>query len=201
VQRAIAWLGALVWLVAVLAGFRVLVRYANTPGRPAEAPAQLSPGTLRLEGSLPTLLVFVHPMCPCTRATLTELQRLAARCAGRLRTRILFRSDDSQAVDWSSNDLWQQAEQVPGAEVELDPEGREARSLGVHTSGQALLYAKDGRLQFAGGITASRGHEGENTGEDEIVDLVEGRRPQATNTPVFGCPLSGADCDVDRNRR
>jgi hypothetical protein len=42
---------------------------------------------------------------------------------------------------------------------------------------------------FRGGITGSRGHEGDNAGESAIIGLTQGRDPQG-GTQVFGCALS-----------
>jgi hypothetical protein len=44
-------------------------------------------------------------------------------------------------------------------------------------------------LLFQGGITASRGHEGENAGENAIVAIVNGRAAPQNKTLVFGCAL------------
>jgi hypothetical protein len=52
-----------------------------------------------------------------------------------------------------------------------------------------ILYDAAGRLRFSGGITAARGHAGDNLGRSAIVELLEGDSPTATATPVFGCSL------------
>jgi hypothetical protein len=48
-------------------------------------------------------------------------------------------------------------------------------------------------LIFSGGITASRGHAGENAGVLALVALLTHGRPERRATSVFGCPLFGAD--------
>jgi hypothetical protein len=42
---------------------------------------------------------------------------------------------------------------------------------------------------FAGGVTASRGHEGTSTGGDALAALLEGAPSTTASTPVFGCRL------------
>jgi hypothetical protein len=74
--------------------------------------------------------------------------------------------------------------------VIFDPDGVEARRFGAETSGHTLLFAGDGRLLFSGGITASRGHAGDNAGESVIVALVNNQTPALTRTLVFGCSLA-----------
>jgi hypothetical protein len=188
---------AAAWLGAVGVGFRVLARYSLTPGAPAQAPdAIVAPedvlgSGVPLDPARPTVLLFVHPLCPCTRATLGELERLVARVDGRMRAVVLFRADDGVEIDWSGNDLWNQATALAGVEVLRDTDGRLAQRFGVRTSGQALVYAPDGRLLFAGGITASRGHAGDNAGVDAILALLSQPAPDVPSTPVFGCPLTG----------
>lgn len=63
-----------------------------------------------------------------------------------------------------------------------------------------MVYDRRGRLLFNGGITAARGHFGDNPGVDSIRALIDihvaaglGRpvvhQDQAVQTAVFGCPL------------
>src|SRR5436190_6315 len=79
---------------------------------------------------------------------------------------------------------------IPGVTVRADVDGEAARRFGAATSGQALLYTADGRLLFSGGITESRGHEGDNAGRSAIAALVLGAEPtKLATSPVYGCPL------------
>jgi hypothetical protein len=74
--------------------------------------------------------------------------------------------------------------------VVFDPDGVEARRFGAETSGHTQLFGTSGRLLFSGGITASRGHAGSNTGESAIIALVNNQTPARTQTLVFGCSLA-----------
>jgi hypothetical protein len=71
----------------------------------------------------------------------------------------------------------------------IDDEGAEANRFHAATSGQTLLYDADGRLLFSGGITGSRGHAGDNAGENAIVSWVNSGAAARTETSVFGCAL------------
>ena len=70
-----------------------------------------------------------------------------------------------------------------------------AKSFGTFTSGQTLLYDSAGRLLFKGGITAYRGHSGDNEGRSLITALLRGDAPAQIKLPVampvFGCSLRG----------
>jgi hypothetical protein len=71
--------------------------------------------------------------------------------------------------------------------------GETARAFGAKTSGFTALYAPDGRLLFHGGITASRGHEGDSAGAAAIVDFVVLGTASVRNTAVYGCGLVGPE--------
>ena len=71
----------------------------------------------------------------------------------------------------------------------VDNDGIEARRFGSSASGQVLLYNPQGKLLFSGGITASRGHSGDNDGRTAIVALLTQGQAAKDETPVFGCQL------------
>ena len=184
---------AATWFVLITTSLALLWRYESTPGREPGPPASW-PGDTRLVGRVdrPQLLVFAHPKCPCTRATLAELARIQARCADRVDIRIVFVRPPGVPARWEQTDLWRDAEAIPGSIVEIDEGGVEAQRFGVATSGYTLLYGIDGRLQFSGGITGSRGHAGDNPGEDAILTVLATGRSHQRRMPAFGCSLLGA---------
>ncbi|MFO0864756.1 MAG: hypothetical protein U0744_08910 [Gemmataceae bacterium] len=70
-----------------------------------------------------------------------------------------------------------------------DPEGVEASLFGAETSGHVMLFDPSGHRRFHGGITASRGHAGENMGRQKIIAIVRGESTARDEFPVFGCRL------------
>jgi hypothetical protein len=178
------------WLFAVGAGLVGFAHYKSRPGEQAAAPAQWpEQSVVALDGTRPTLLLLAHPRCPCTRASIAELSRLAARLEGKVAVRVLFLKPEGVGEGWERSDLWTRASGIAGAQLLTDRDGREARRFGTVTSGQALLYAADGALLFSGGLTLSRGHEGESPGVMRITELVERGQTQLASAPVFGCDL------------
>ena len=135
----------------------------------------------------PTLLLFAHPHCPCTRATIGELALLMRHAAGVSAT-VVFTEPAGVPEDWMETDLGRSASAIPGVKQVRDDRGFEAKNFGATTSGFAVLYAPDGKLLFRGGITDGRGHAGDNEGRSAILSLIAGRTATAT-TRVFGCPL------------
>lgn len=192
------------WLLAVGAGMAGLWIYAQAPGAPGSAPRTWPAGSiLRPEPDRPTLVMLVHPHCPCTRASIHELDRLMARTHGQLAAHVLFLRPDGVADDWTQTDLWQSAAAIPGVEVAIDADGRESALFGALTSGLTLLYDASGRLLFEGGITSARGHEGDNPGSDAIASLLRGASAGSSRAPVFGCSLKNPERavgDGDRTR-
>jgi hypothetical protein len=177
-------------LTAVAAGFGYMWSYQSQPGVSASATATWPEDcAIARRGNLPTLLVFAHPQCPCTRATIGELDRVAARCVGRLQIVVAFLALPELGDPWTHGNLWNSAAAIPGVEVLADREGAIARRFHAETSGQTLLFDAAGRLVFEGGITGSRGHAGDNAGEDAVVAFIHGATPACAATPVFGCRL------------
>lgn len=186
---AALWLGL---IVAIMAG---LLAYSNQPGRTGLPPATWPGDSAIVRGKgLPTLIVFAHPHCPCTSATLGELELLLARCGNRVSTQVWFIKPAGVTDAWMNTDLWRKAFDIPGVGVHRDEAGREARRFQVETSGQALLYDRDGRLLFSGGITLARGHAGDNPGRSALTALLENTLSGKIKTPVFGCALFEAKC-------
>lgn len=180
-----------VWLMVVLAGALLLTQYSLSAGS-AGSPPQQWPTTSRvpLESGLPKLVLFLHPRCPCSRATLGELEQLMAHCQGRLSAEVLFIRPEGVAENWEKTDLWTTAEAIPGVEARADQDGVEARLFQAETSGQTLLYDASGHLLFHGGITLSRGHAGDNPGRSALEALLWHELVSPVPTPVFGCALT-----------
>jgi hypothetical protein len=184
------FLAVILWAAAVAAGMLVLMRYQFAPGPEAAARDRWPPfSLLRRDPLHPTLVMAVHPHCPCTQASLEELARVVARSRGRLTVKILVYKPDGSGEVWEKTDLWRKAAAIPGVTVVADEYGEEAARFHASTSGEVLLFDPSGRLLFEGGITAARGRPGDNPGEDAVAALVSGGAARRTRMPVFGCSL------------
>jgi hypothetical protein len=183
------------WLGTVVMFLVLLIEYSNSPGHsgapPVRWPAQ---SRISLDPSRATLVLFAHPRCPCTRASLCELELLLACCPNQIIAHVVFIKPTGTEKDWTQTELWGKASAIPGVSVCEDDAGVEARRFHVETSGHTLLYDRDGRLLFRGGITIARGHAGDNPGRSAIVALLMGQASGGVITPVFGCPLLAAEC-------
>jgi hypothetical protein len=82
---------------------------------------------------------------------------------------VVFIIPDGVPAGWELGDLWNSATNIPGIRVIRDQGGRKAHRFDVEGSGHVLLYAPSGKLLFSGGITASRGGEGDNAGHADKI--------------------------------
>jgi hypothetical protein len=172
-----------------------MVRYSEAPGIATHVP-KLWPADsiLARDARRPTLIMFLHPRCPCSRASVGELERLLARVDGRLDVSVAFVEPPHAGAGWEETDLIRRVRSLQGVRFYMDKDGTEARLFGAETSGQTLLYEPSGKLRFQGGITPGRGHAGDNPGRSALEDLVLRGRANSNDTPVFGCALFETQC-------
>lgn len=179
-----------IWVFMVGIGMSSLWKYQSTPAEVTESPRKWPiHSQIKHHPFRPTLLMFAHPRCPCTRASIGELSSLMTHCGDLVDARVLFFNPENGSNTWAKTDLWTSAEAIPGIKVSCDYQGQEAKIFHSTTSGYVLLYNAQGRLMFQGGITASRGHSGENAGRSAIESVLTNRRAKTKQTFVYGCPL------------
>ena len=167
-----------------------MASYQATPGVAAVPSVQWPKDShIQLATNRATLVILAHPQCPCTRATIGELNTLLARSQGKAQVYVLFLKPKGFPKDWEKTDLWRSAASIPNVKAVTDADGVEARRFNASTSGQTLLFNSSGHLLFSGGITAGRGHSGENAGSDAIVSLLNTGTAKYHQTSVFGCSL------------
>jgi len=178
------------WLVAAGVGLAVMLNYQNAAGHAGETPAHWpAQAAMPLAIERATLLMFVHPRCPCSRASMEALNRLLTKCNGQVAAHVLFLQPAGLSDDWPQTGLWRSASAIPGVTVRADRDGAEAQRFGAETSGFVVLYSGRGELLFKGGITAARGHMGDSAGINLIASLSAGKSNRAGQTPVYGCSL------------
>jgi hypothetical protein len=114
-----------------------------------------------------------------------------ARLAGRAEARVVIVRPAGDDADQGVAALERRVLRIPAAAPALDAEGRESTAFGAATSGSTFLYGSDGRLLFAGGITASRGQQGPSFGQERVFALATGGHADRVDSPVFGCSLHG----------
>ena len=201
-RTELAWCcGIACWLMAAAGVWVWGAQYGFATYAPGKAFAHQSwphESKLDLAASRSTLVVFLHPKCPCSRASIRELERLlnSPRLTPEQQPRVavLVSHPANASAEWRVTDTVKQASQLPRATIVFDPSGRETARFGAAVSGTVMLYRPDGAREFAGGVTASRGHEGANAGIDALEALLSGSGGEpASLTPAFGCRLCVSD--------
>jgi hypothetical protein len=181
------------WALAVGAGWAAMTRYEFKVVDHALTVASHWPeGLIERSPEGPTLVVCLHPKCPCSQATLSQLERLLSRpgVVATNPTVLVVMTMPADADDsWTSTSVVVRSRRLPESRVEFDRDGQIAAAFGAASSGEVLLFDSTGERLFAGGATASRGHEGTSTGGDALAALLEGAPSATASTPVFGCRL------------
>jgi hypothetical protein len=188
------------WALGVGGGVFALMKHGASPGRAAAADIKMGPPkSATTAPDKMTLVMFLHPKCPCSRASVAELSELMGRFGGRLQATVIVYQPGSEPPDWSRTGTIADASNIPGVVVRSDVDAVIARRYGAQTSGQVFLYDPFGKLAFSGGITAARGHVGDNDGLETVINIVTGQVVPATpltGGPVFGCPIYSAEDDA-----
>jgi hypothetical protein len=194
IRWALTILLGVVWIAALFVAHRTLLGYDYQAGADAKAPVTWPRDTkVQRNGVGPTIVVFAHPKCPCTRATIGELAVLMAKVHGKATATVVFVRPDEFSAGWERTDLWRSAAQIPGVEVLSDPGEVEAARFGAQASGQTMFYDARGVLRFSGGITEFRGHSGDNAGRSAITSLVLTGKADVDHTSVYGCSLKNPE--------
>ena len=193
---ALKIVAVVLWGAAVMCGLAYAWRYELTPGNGASPRSRWPAGSAcTLATDRPTLVMFVHPQCPCSRASLQELALLMTHCRDRIDAQVLFLQDPLKKVDWTRSDLWASAVNIPGVAARIDAGAAEQRCFGAGVSGEVFAYLPSGELLFHGGITAGRGHAGDNAGRAALESFLSGGEMAVRATPVYGCSL-GPSCQA-----
>ncbi len=180
------------WVAAVLIGFGVLVDSASVAGPRDDAARSWPPSSSLAHRGNWEILVFVHPHCACTVATLRQLERAQPLFQLGNHMRTLVSVPTGADANFSQGPVTRHAHTMHETEVIVDIDANEARTFGAQTSGHVYVYDPNGQIRFCGGITASRGHEGDSDGLTAVIDLLQGNEAQTSETEVFGCLLTEA---------
>jgi hypothetical protein len=181
------WLGVAGWGTKQLNdySFQAAETGVSAPGWPSES-------SLSREKDKFTLVLALHPECPCSRATLSELDVILAQTNGAVSAVAVF-LDSDPAQPATASALFRKVAKIPGVSVICDRDGSELKKFGFCTSGETRLYRADGSLIFVGGVTGSRGHEGDNPGREAVISLTRDpanrAHPAVVKRPSFGCAL------------
>lgn len=178
-----------IWAALVALGAHQALKFENTAGS-SGIPQRRLPASLRTAAGNDAfvLVMLAHPNCPCTRASLTELERLLARARGKLATFVILSKPGASIEELRASPMSELAARIPGVSV-IPQQVLATETFAGETSGTTLLYDPRGLLVYSGGITRARGHLGDNPGADAVLARVAERTQEFLHLPAFGCPL------------
>lgn len=181
------------WSIGILFAIGMSFDFMWRPGEagnpPAHWPKEIS--SLQLSDK-PLVLVFLHPQCPCSRATLDELALAMEHAKDRFQYVAVFEHPEGRDDDWIKSGLWKRAEKIAGLTPVIDVDGKLVNTFHARTSGDTVVYSPDGALLFHGGLTPGRDHRGSNAGRTFLESWTETSLEKPVTSPVFGCPLCAA---------
>ena len=180
----------ILWLSLCVGGFAGLNWYKMQPG-PVGKLLSHWPHNIGIshDYGLYNIVLFAHPQCGCTNATMVELEKIIHQEKNKLNVKIFFYRPKGSEQNWSDGKAKKLASTLPVTTIYDDEGGQIARRFGALTSGQVMLYSPNGKLEYAGGITESRGHIGANAGSRAIASIVETGVSNSKREHAFGCAL------------
>ncbi|MFZ4576589.1 MAG: hypothetical protein ACOYN0_19570 [Phycisphaerales bacterium] len=196
------------WLIVLAGAMGATHAYMGRAG-PSGGPVLDWPAAcgLSLATDRPTAVVFVHPRCPCTSATIKNLALgMTDSSSGMLRPLSVIVVLSGPAATGDDGGFLERFSRLGSPSVVNDPAGAIAARFGAATSGHVVLCGADGKVRFSGGVTSGRGHEGWCGALDSLGRVLGdaagarvGDRPETT--PVYGCPLfDGGACTAPASR-
>ncbi|HEY3788993.1 MAG TPA: hypothetical protein VGL71_09065 [Urbifossiella sp.] len=184
-KKCLTWGSVALWLVCCAIGFGIWHKIDVTPGSAATSPVT---NQLPAAGN-PRVVLYLHPRCPCSRASLEEFAGLLEKLPAGVDAEIVFIRPPGVAEGWEQGQLWNDAATLPRVRLRVDVDGIEAERVGATTSGFAVYTDASGRIRFQGGITRGRGLLGDNPGRRTLEAEIHGGTDSNAQSPVFGCPL------------
>jgi hypothetical protein len=180
--------GAISWLITLTAGVCLVFKYDSVPGLTSTCGTKWPPNSKITHSTTNnTLVMLLHPKCPCSRASLQQVTTLTTN-DNSLQCIFLVYSPTRFPTGWEKTDIWNLAAEVPGAQLVSDVDGAEARKFGGVTSGHTYIFDRNGNLKYAGGLTEGRGHVGECRNLDLAVKALKSGTTSASGA-VYGCPI------------
>ena len=193
IQRHVVFISPAVALICVATAvysFKLLHEFETTPGNQGQITnAWPSSNHMILDNTHATLIMFAHPRCTCSKASLQTLMRIVKESKSNSASKIFFYVPKNAEAQWKENENWKIAESIPGVKVEEDLDGAIAAEFGAKTSGHTFLYSPQGSLIFSGGLTDTRGAAGNSKGRQIILDYLVNQKHQENRIPVFGCEI------------
>ena len=183
------------WIVTSLYGIYFSINYSSTPGESSKwSEPWPEQSQLKFEPDKFNFVVFLHPECDCSKATLNQIEEIVKDAGSeKIHYLAVFLLPEKMRIAWGESDLLKRTRGIKNLQIYIDDQ-KEFQRFGVKTSGQTLIFGPSKDLLFSGGLTVARGHIGVSMGQDFVLSLFKGRDlaknkidKKINLTPVFGC--------------
>lgn len=164
------------WLVAAIVGFGYTMVWSYSPGESARVSRPKETSGIYVQA-------IIHPLCPCSTATLNLLRQAVEGSPDQLSIEVIFSGEPQVSKNVRL------AKSISGAEVTFATESELQKRFGSATSGHISVW-KSGKLAFSGGITDARGESAKGTAFQQFLEALKGESAR-TSTPTYGCPVLG----------
>jgi hypothetical protein len=179
---------AAIWTVIFFVSWSLFYSFSTTAGKHTVMMRWPASEALPLLHDKPNILIFLHPKCSCSVASIAEFRRLVDSLSGRVHVRAIlmkYQQVRSKEIPEGFASLFE----IPEIKISRDDDGIISKSLGALTSGIVYLIDEEGLVVYQGGLTASRGHGGITAGSEFIRAWVTKRDDKTFMQKVFGCHL------------
>jgi hypothetical protein len=185
------FVGALcvVCAIGLVAAFGTLFRHTYRPAHTQRAIVELPASRAGAPRTKSEVLLFAHPMCPCTQTTLDELGESLQRLPTNVTARVVFVTAGLPPGSLEQSSTLRRARAMQRVIVEIDQTGELSDRFGATVSGEVFVFDCSGARKFHGGLTAGRGHAGDAYSQQLFERLLAGQQLLPVTAPVFGCRL------------
>jgi hypothetical protein len=135
------------------------------------------------------IVMFAHPLCPCTRASLIKLGEVALQVKDQSQIRVVFVTRGLNPEDVTTSKTLALARQLKHVTTELDESGTEECLYQATVSGEVFAFDAQGERIFHGGLTSGRGHLGVASSQEYLEQLITGKATEPLDAAVYGCRL------------
>ena len=134
------------------------------------------------------MVVFLHPHCPCSRATLDAIKEILKNRSASIQINAVFVVPPEVQSGWEESPLLEECRSIPGIVTSLDFGGKESNLFGAKTSGDVFIFNSQGKVIFSGGITNGRGQVWTDR-ERETFESALTSPNHIEHAPTYGCAL------------
>ncbi len=178
-----------IWGILIVCGAQVLISYTNAR-RNQPAFEDIDPASLAhfVGSSEYSLILFLHPKCSCSRATIRELKSVLSRAPQAYQLTVVMYCPEEKPESWTEGVNERLARRLGPRKWVVDSGELFSRNH-ILDSGHVLCFDRNQELRFSGGVTVSRPHEGPNQARLALARILDGGPQAKVHFPVFGCSI------------